>query len=125
MSDILIAISVFETFVGLPKVGRVMNPDDTKDWKGPEDYMGLNSEPGDYNFDPLGFKGQAAAGNFGFLFDKMDEKELANGRLAMLAFSGIVTQAALTGKTFPYVWWRIDGDTNTTVSEYSENSIHA
>ena len=29
-------------------------------------------------------------------------KEITHGRLAMLAFSGVVTQAVLTGKGFPY-----------------------
>ena len=50
--------------------------------------------PGDYKFDPLGFGGGKM----------MEEKELANGRIAMLAFSGIVTQAALTGNGFPYTY---------------------
>ena len=49
---------------------------------------------GDYKFDPLGFGGGR----------ELEEKELANGRIAMLAFSGIVTQAALTGNGFPYTW---------------------
>jgi len=33
---------------------------------------------------------------------EMRLKELENGRLAMLAFSGICTQAVITGKTFPF-----------------------
>jgi hypothetical protein len=33
----------------------------------------------------------------------MQVKELKNGRLAMMAFSGLVTQAVLSGKPFPYI----------------------
>eukprot|EP01041_Mallomonas_annulata_P008107 gene8107-16647_t len=53
-------------------------------------------QPGNYSFDPLGFGKNAAA------FKKYEQNELKNGRLAMLAFSGIITQAALTGKEFPW-----------------------
>jgi len=51
--------------------------------------------PGYFAFDPLGFSKDAASKK------KFELNELKNGRLAMLAFSGIVTQAALTGKPFP------------------------
>ena len=51
--------------------------------------------PGDYAFDPLNL-GKGAA------LEKYQIAELKNGRLAMMAFSGIVTQAALSGHGFPY-----------------------
>jgi len=55
-------------------------------------------EPGDYNFDPLNFyknKNDSTK-------DAMRARELKNGRLAMLAFGGIVTQAVLNDGGFPY-----------------------
>ena len=50
---------------------------------------------GDFSFDPLKLGSKPAN------LEKYKINELKNGRLAMLAFSGIVTQAALTGKSFP------------------------
>jgi light-harvesting complex I chlorophyll a/b binding protein 1 len=35
--------------------------------------------------------------------EKRKRQELLNGRLAMMAFGGIVTQSVLTGHSFPYV----------------------
>jgi len=51
-------------------------------------------EPGDLGFDPLGLKPKDSAGLFA-----MQTKELNNGRLAMLACAGIVTQELVTGQT--------------------------
>jgi light-harvesting complex I chlorophyll a/b binding protein 1 len=58
---------------------------------------GSGRKPGDFKFDPLGFAKDEAT------LKKLQLNELKNGRLAMLAFSGIVTQAALTGHGFPYL----------------------
>ena len=55
--------------------------------------------PGDYAFDPLKL-GKAG----GAVLNKYKTAELKNGRLAMMAFSGMITQAALTGRSdFPFM----------------------
>ncbi|EEC51848.1 protein fucoxanthin chlorophyll a/c protein [Phaeodactylum tricornutum CCAP 1055/1] len=60
---------------------------------------GSGRRPGDFGFDPAGFLKNADAKKE----EDMMLKELTNGRLAMLAFSGMVTQAVLTQGPFPYV----------------------
>lgn len=58
---------------------------------------GSGRTPGDFAFDPLGFGKDPRAR------EKYAVNEIKNGRLAMLAFSGIVTQAALSpDNAFPY-----------------------
>lgn len=59
---------------------------------------GSGREPGDFGLDPIGF------GTDPEKLKSLQSKEIANGRLAMLAFSGIVTQAVLTGNSFPYMF---------------------
>ena len=60
---------------------------------------GSGREAGDFGLDPLGFlKDKSDAET-----KRMKLRELKNGRLAMLAFSGVVTQAVLTQGPFPYV----------------------
>jgi hypothetical protein len=60
---------------------------------------GSGRAPGDFGLDPLGFlKGKSAAE-----VDEMKLKEITHCRLAMMAFSGMVTQAVLTQGPFPYV----------------------
>lgn len=58
---------------------------------------GSGRKAGDFSFDPLGFSKDANAKK------RYLTNEIKNGRLAMLAFSGIVTQAALfPEKAFPF-----------------------
>ena len=64
---------------------------------------GSGREPGDFGFDPIGFSSDPK------VKADLQMKELANGRLAMFAFSGVVTQSVLTGNSFPYLF----GDATT------------
>jgi len=74
-------IAVLEVCAGIPKVFQLLNDPDA-------------AAPGDYKFNPLNIKAST----------DMQEKELNNGRLAMMAFSGIVTQASMTGGVWPYTY---------------------
>jgi hypothetical protein len=61
--------------------------------------QGSGREPGNFGLDPVGFlKGKSDAE-----VADMKLKEITHCRLAMLAFSGMVTQAILTQGPFPYV----------------------
>jgi hypothetical protein len=62
-------------------------------------YDGSGRSPGEFYFDPLNFyNGKSAT-----VRAKLQAQEIENGRTAMLAFSGLVTQAVLfPEKTFPY-----------------------
>jgi hypothetical protein len=59
-------------------------------------WMGSDRKPGDFGLDPLDFCSTPEKEM------DMKTKEITHCRLAMFAFSAVVTQAVLTGKGFPY-----------------------
>jgi len=61
--------------------------------------QGSGREPGDFGFDPVGFLKGASQEEI----QDMKLKEITHCRLAMMAFSGMITQAVLTQGPFPYV----------------------
>ena len=71
---------VIELLVGVPAVWFMM--------------FGGERKPGDFAFDPLGLRGSTSD-------EAMEVKELKHGRLAMLSFGAIITQAAFHPE-FPY-----------------------
>jgi hypothetical protein len=81
MLGLFFFLAVIEIGAGIPKCFQILNDPDA-------------APGGDYKFDPLGFGGGR----------ELEEKELANGRIAILGFSGTVTQAVLTGNGFPYTY---------------------
>jgi hypothetical protein len=82
-----VVLATIEISTGIPKVFQLLNEEDA-------------AAPGDYRFDPLGLSLSGPPE----MIREMQEKELANGRTAILAFSGILTQSVLTGGGFPYTY---------------------
>jgi len=60
---------------------------------------GSGRKAGDYGFDPAGL----LAGQSDEYIEEMKLKEITHARLAMMAFSGVITQSVLTQGPFPYV----------------------
>lgn len=60
---------------------------------------GSGRAAGDFGLDPVGFLDGVSDEEV----TRMKLREIKHGRLAMLAFSGVVTQAVLTQGPFPYV----------------------
>ena len=81
MGQLLLWIGLFDTIVTAPACAATMKGE---------------REPGDFGWDFAKPKDAAA-------YKKKVDSELLNGRLAMMAFGGIVTQAVMTGKGFPYI----------------------
>lgn len=60
--------------------------------------QGSGREPGDFSFGKQVLNGKTAEE-----IKKVKYQEIANGRLAMMAFGGMVTQSVLYDKGFPYI----------------------
>nr|7Y7B_9 Chain 9, ACPI-12 [Chroomonas placoidea]7Y8A_9 Chain 9, ACPI-12 [Chroomonas placoidea] len=76
MGQILLWCGFFEMTAGLPAMQQMLE--------------GSGRTPGDFGFDPLGLGKKD--------FAQMQIKEIQNGRLAMLAVSGMVHHALINGK---------------------------
>ena len=78
---------------------------------------GSGREPGDFGFDPIGFSTDPKKKA------DLQMKELANGRLAMFAFGGVVTQSVLTGNSFPYLFGDATGPGAFSGGDFAWNVV--
>jgi len=83
MLQLLFWIGLFETVIGIPAAAATMKGE---------------RAPGDFQF------GMKFAPKDEAKFKTKQLAELKNGRLAMLAFSGMVTQSVLSGHGFPFLY---------------------
>jgi hypothetical protein len=90
---LLLLLPIFQSEIARAKKGW-MEPDYSSDAAAQGSIRTLRKDymPGDLGFDPLGLKPTSPAE-----FKEMQNKELNNGRLAMIAVAGMVGQELATG----------------------------
>jgi light-harvesting complex I chlorophyll a/b binding protein 1 len=102
LEDVTSSVSAHDAAVkqgGLGQIFIVIAFAEMASWLGVSQMLqGSGRAAGDFGFDPLGFLTNKSEAEV----DRMKLRELKNGRLAMLAFSGMCTQAVLFDKTFPF-----------------------
>jgi hypothetical protein len=92
-----IAIGIPEVLYSIPTFAKPVDGEIYKDadtWS-----MKFDRVPGDIGFDPLGLKPKDEAG-----FIEMQNKELNNGRLAMIATAGMVAQELVSHEKLSASW---------------------
>jgi hypothetical protein len=88
---VLVALTILE----YPSIGAFKAPVGEDGVYREKDSFAISADrvPGDIGFDPLGLKPQDEAG-----FLEMQNKEINNGRLAMIAIAGFVAQELVSGE---------------------------
>lgn len=96
-------------WVSLAAIGLIETITITKGWESPSERKGAIANlkndyvPGDLGFDPLrlnpAYGNEETFGQYSSPFNRIRNKELQNGRLAMLGVAGMVLQELVDGRT--------------------------